>query len=167
MIIAKPVLKNEFWILQKDQEKIGNIESLGDGYAVTIGNHSVKVENITAIKKTQNVIFEKITVAKHAATKSVYGYDTGCVAYNPVWDLKRRLPLFTKRRKSKSWFAAGWYAIKQKNIWQVTHNPKLISIKRYQYHGPYQTAIAAEEKKSQLNVSTSNSIGSCTPNVIG
>jgi hypothetical protein len=52
MIIAKPVLKNEFWILRQDQKKIGNIESLGDGYAVRINNQIVKIKNINAIKNT-------------------------------------------------------------------------------------------------------------------
>jgi hypothetical protein len=167
MIIAKPVLKNEFWILRQDQKKIGNIESLGDGYAVRINNQIVKIKNINAIKNTTDVVFEKISVTKSRTPKSVYGYETGCPIYNPVWDLKRRLPLFTKQRNSKSWFAAGWYAIQQKNVWQVAHNPKLISVKRYQYHGPYQTAVAAEEKKSQLNISTSSSISDCTSNVNG
>lgn len=150
MIIAKPVLKNEFWILQRDQEKIGNIESLGDGYAVRIDNQVVKVKSITALKKTTDLVFEKIPVSKSRAHRSVYGYDTDCAVYNPLWDLKRKLPLFTKQRKSKSWFAAGWYAIQQKNVWQVVQNPKLITVKRYQYHGPYQTAVAAEEKKATL-----------------
>lgn len=150
MIIAKPVLKNEFWILQKDQEKIGNIESLGDGYAVTIGDHIVKVKNINTIKKTQNVVFEKINMVKHTTSNSVYGFDTGCVAYNSIWDLKRRLPLFTKRKKSKSWFAAGWYTIKQKNVWQTIYNPKLISVKRYPYHGPFKDLQSAETKLCQI-----------------
>ena len=56
MIVAKPVLKNEFWILQKNQEKIGNIELSSHGYAVTIGGQKFTVKNIQSIRKN-NVDF--------------------------------------------------------------------------------------------------------------
>jgi len=75
----------------------------------------------------------------------VHGYATGCRAYNPMWDVKHRLPLFTKEKKSKSWFAAGWYAVRQHRSWKVVRNPKLIVLERYQYQGPFHTAELAQK----------------------
>jgi hypothetical protein len=144
MIIAKPVLKNEFWILQKDQQKIGNIKSQGKEYSITIGNQKFTVKNIKTIQKN-DVVFEKINFKKPRPIDQVYGFDTGCFAYNVLWDLKRKLPLFTKQRKSRCWFAAGWYKIKFRDQWSVIQNPKLISINRYPYHGPYYTCHDAEQ----------------------
>jgi hypothetical protein len=143
MIVAKPVLKNEFWILQKDQEKIGNIKSLGQGYSITIGNQKFTAKNIQSIQKN-DVVFEKINFKKPQNSNQVYGFDTGCPAYNAVWDLKRKLPLFTKQRKSRCWFAAGWYRIKFRDDWSVIQNPKLISINRYPYQGPFYTCQSAQ-----------------------
>lgn len=145
MIVAKPVLKNEFWILQKDQEKIGNIQTAENGYAVTVSGQKFTVKNIQTIRKN-NVIFEKINFKKSQIATQVYGYNTGCPAYNPVWDLKRKIPLFTKRKKSRCWFAAGWYRVQIHNQWRVLHNPKLIVIRRHNYFGPYMDSLTAEKE---------------------
>jgi len=63
-----------------------------------------------------------------------------------MWDIKRKLPLFTKQTKSKSWFAAGWYQLKQHRAWKVVHNPKLILLERYPYRGPF---ISKEQASDQ------------------
>jgi hypothetical protein len=63
-----------------------------------------------------------------------------------MWDVKHRLPLFTKENKSKSWYAAGWYAVKQHRAWRLLRNPKLIVLERYQYQGPFHTQESARDK---------------------
>jgi hypothetical protein len=62
-----------------------------------------------------------------------------------MWDVKHRLPLFTKENKSKSWYAAGWYAVKQHRSWKLIRNPKLIVLERYQYQGPFHTQEEARK----------------------
>jgi hypothetical protein len=47
--------------------------------------------------------------------------------------------MYTKTRKSKSWFAAGWYSIKRGRNWKVVQDPKLITLQRYPYQGPFKT----------------------------
>ena len=74
------------------------------------------------------------------------GYPSGSRVYNPVWDVQQGLPLFTKKRKSKSWFAAGWYQVRQRKTWAVTQSPKLITLERYDYQGPFYTQ---EEAKNE------------------
>jgi len=135
-------LKNEFWILQKNQEKIGNIELSSHGYAVTIGGQKFTVKNIQSIRKN-NVVFEKINFKKSQVFNQVYGYNTGCPAYNPVWDLKKKIPLFTKRKKSRCWFAAGWYRVRIRNQWCVLQNPKLIVVNRHEFLGPFSNSQSA------------------------
>ena len=36
MIVAKPVIDQQFWILQRDEEKIGNVEAFAGGYQVEL-----------------------------------------------------------------------------------------------------------------------------------
>ena len=38
MILAKPVVDNQYWILKKDNQKVGNIQAVDDGYQITIQN---------------------------------------------------------------------------------------------------------------------------------
>jgi len=92
MIVAKPVIDNQYWILKQDDEKIGNVQAVDGGFALTIRNKVAKFKTIRML-----------------------------------------------RRQSKSWFAAGWYSIKQHRSWKVLQNPKLIVLERYTYQGPFYT----------------------------
>ena len=38
-LIAKPVVDKQFWILQENNQKVGNIEACAGGYQVKINGH--------------------------------------------------------------------------------------------------------------------------------
>jgi hypothetical protein len=149
MIIAKPVVKDKFWILKKDDAKVGNIEASSDGFTVRLNDTVTRVKNISSIRHNPDFAFEAPPISKKsAAENSVHGYVTGTRSFNGMWDVKRKLPLFTKSRKSKSWYAAGWYWLKQHRDWEIVQNPKLISLQRYPYQGPFHTREQANEHNS-------------------
>lgn len=145
MILAKPVIANQYWILKKDNRKIGNVIADNTGYVVTIDNSTSRFKTIRSLSRTADIEFEDAVEPVKAPTDWVHGYNTGCRALNPVWDVKNKLPLFTKNTKSKSWFAAGWYTIKQHCNWKAVQNPKLIVLERYSYQGPFHTKDQANE----------------------
>lgn len=158
MIIAKPVIDNQFWILQQNDQKIGNITATADGgYEVKILNSSNVYKTLPMIRRAgiEFVPAEKRSRVSHT---EVHGYVTGCRAYNGMWDVKHRLPLFTKTQKSMSWFAAGYYWIKQHQNWKLQHNPKLILLERYAYHGPFRTRDhAGTEPTTDINICETHS----------
>ena len=138
MIIAKPVIDKQFWILQKDNRKIGNVEACAGGYQVSINNHVIQYKTMHQVQKNIPMQFEPCVKKKvTASTQMVHGFPTKTKPHNAVWDVTHKLPLFTKARKSKSWFAAGWYKISQHRNWRVMQDPKLITLQRYPYQGPY------------------------------
>lgn len=146
-LIAKPIIDKKFWILTDESGKRGNIEQETDGqYRVLFDNTYTIYKNIASIRKSIPFVFaDKIKATKPKKnTREVYGYDVGCRAFNPVWDVKRQLPIFTKTDKSRSWYAAGWYAVRQDADYEVMRNPKMILIHRYQYHGPFHDQQQAE-----------------------
>ena len=59
-----------------------------------------------------------------------------------------KVPLFAKSAKSKSQYCAGYYVIKFRKGWVKSFCPKLITLERYPFHGPYKTEI---EMKAMLN----------------
>jgi hypothetical protein len=146
MILAKPVVDKQYWILKQDNQKVGNIQAVDDGYQITIRNKTVSYKTIPMLRTQENVEFEPAAKTAKESNRSVHGYDTDCRVYNPIWDVKHRLPLFTKDTKSKSWFAAGWYTVKQHRTWRVVQNPKLIVLERYKYQGPFHTKEEANDK---------------------
>lgn len=139
MIIAKTVVPNQFWILKQDEEKVGNIQATGDGFQVCINNEVQTFKSVKMIRQRVGVDFEPSIKTTKPPQDVIYGIKTGCKAYNSIFDVRRQLPLFTKTRKSKSWYAAGWYKVQQNRIWQIMQNPKLITLQRYEYVGPFAT----------------------------
>lgn len=145
-IVAKPVVDKRYWILRKDNQKVGALEAEGDGYTLRIENDVKKFKTIPMVRKTTDIEFAALERTTPVKKNEVYGFLTGCRAFNPMWDVKHKLPLFTKERKSKSWYAAGWYVIKQHRNWKVSQNPKLIVLERYPYQGPFHSEEQAHDK---------------------
>jgi hypothetical protein len=148
-IVAKPVIDKQFWILQEDNRKIGNVEACQDGYQVRINNQIEQFKTIRMLQQRVNIKFEHIPkTAKTRTGHEVHGYPTAGRVYNGIWNVPNKLPLFTKTTKSKSWYAAGWYAVKQGRHWETVQDPKLIVLQRYPYHGPFLTKEEANEHTS-------------------
>jgi hypothetical protein len=144
-IIAKPVIDKQFWILKQDDKKIGNIEACPGGYQVVINNQVEQYRSIRMAAQRANIHFETSVKPSKPDTHLVHGYPASGRVHNPVWDVPHQLPLYTKTKKSKSWFAAGWYAIKRGRKWRTIQDPKLIALERYKFHGPFQTKEQASE----------------------
>jgi len=147
MIVAKPVIPNRYWILKQDNRKVGQIEADDSGVTVKIQNRVAGYKTIRMASREANIEFTKLSSAKPVANQ-VHGFEVTGRVYNPVWDVKHRLPLFTRDTKSKSWYAAGWYMVKQHRAWKAVQNPKLITLQRYQYQGPFHSKEQANESVS-------------------
>jgi hypothetical protein len=145
MIEAKPVIPNKYWILKQNNRKVGQIEADESGVTVKIQNRVAGYKTIRMAGREANIEFTKMSSVK-PITNQVHGFEVTGRVYNPVWDVKHRLPLFTRETKSKSWYAAGWYLVKQHRDWKTVQNPKLISLQRYNYRGPFQTKEQANDK---------------------
>ena len=146
MIVAKPVIDNQYWILKQDDEKIGNVQAVDGGFALTIRNKVAKFKTIRMLRRQANIEFAEPEHVTPIPKDRVHGYPTGCRTHNGMWNVQLKLPLFTKTTKSKSWFAAGWYSIKQHRSWKVLQNPKLLVLERYTYQGPFYTEEQARDQ---------------------
>jgi hypothetical protein len=147
MIVAKAVIPNQYWILRQDDRKIGNIEAGPDGYQVRIDNQVHRFKTIRMMKQRVPIDFEAPTQKKPAKlANEVNGYHTTGRPYNAIYDVRHQVPLWTREPRSKSWYAAGWYRVKQGRTWSVIECPKLIMLDRYQYQGPFRTQAEAESQ---------------------
>jgi hypothetical protein len=146
-LVAKPVIDKQFWILQDGDQKVGNIEACAGGYQVKIQNQTAQFKTIRMAAQRINIHFESINkINTHKVAKNlVHGYPTVGKIYNPVWDVKMKLPVYTKTAKSKSWFAAGWYRVKKGRSWVTVQDPKLIVLQRYAYAGPFESQEQADK----------------------
>jgi hypothetical protein len=137
MLVAKVIADKQYWILQDADQKVGNIEAWDGGYQVRIHDQVKQFKTIKLAARESNIVFEKGVTTSKPDNSLVHGFPVSGRCYNPVWDVSHRLPLYTKTRKSKSWFAAGWYSIRRGRKWKLIQDPKLIALQRYAYQGPF------------------------------
>jgi hypothetical protein len=151
MLIAKPVINKQFWILQDGNQNVGNVEACAGGYQVKINNQITQYKTIRMLAQRINVKFEDpVAKVKTQRAIEVHGYPAKGRVCNPIWDVKMKLPIYTKTNKSKSWFAAGWYMIKKGRSWTMLQDPKLIMLQRYAYQGPYYSQQQANDTHTKI-----------------
>ena len=142
-IIAKPVVKNKFWIVESNGNKIATIQAIDEdgGVAYVHDDQREVFPSIKLLSKKYNIAFAKAEkpVREKSDHYDVYGFPTNSVPHNQVLDVQRYLPIYTKGAKSKSFFCAGYYIVKFSNTWVRAYCPKLITLNRYEYQGPFKT----------------------------
>ena len=118
MILAKPVIENKYWILKENDQKVGVVEAVPGGFTVRLYNDESQYKTIRTIKNKTRIEFQPAPERKKVVPgMEVNGFATDAKPFNAVYDVQRRLPMFTKKRKSKSWFAAGYYQIEVNGEW--------------------------------------------------
>ena len=147
-LVAKPIVKNQFWIVTDGNKKVGNIEANNAGYGVQINGTFLQFNNAEELKKQTHIKFENLKQEKSKVTIPYPEYPTTSRVYNSICDVTRGLHLYTKTRKSKCLHAAGWFVLNQTGTETVVFCPKYIFIQRYPYKGPYKTE---SEAKLQIN----------------
>lgn len=142
-LIAKPIIKNQFWIVTDGNKKVGNIEVNSAGYGVQLNGRVLQFNNTSDLKKKTQIRFEPIKSNKTKAALPYPQYPTPSRIYNSIFDIKRGLHLFTTTQNSKCQHVAGWFVLDQNEISTVVFCPKYIFIQRYSYQGPFKTEAEA------------------------
>jgi hypothetical protein len=139
-LIAKPIVKGEYWVVTDGDKKVGNVIADGTGFEVKLNGSITHYKTTNAIKRQTKIDFQ--TVDKKKPVPPLSSFPTPSKTYNNVLDIKRKIHIFTKTTKSKCYHAAGWYVLNQGEP-QVVFCPKYIFVQRYEYSGPYKTETEA------------------------
>jgi len=152
---AKPIIDNKFWIVEENGLKIATLRKNEDNRFVMSNEAGVKIYD-TKVELTREFgkdffIAKIVKESIDALPNEVHGYGTSTNPHNAMFDIRKKLPLFTKSEDSKSLYCAGYYTIKFDKGWVKSFCPKLITLQRYEYQGPFKTEI--EMKQVLANVS--------------
>lgn len=153
-IHAKPIVDGKFWIVEQNGNKIGTLHKKENNKFVLSSNDGnsffgKKEELITAFGK--DFFGAKVkTIVSDQEVRDVYGYPTSCHPYNPMFNVQKKLPLFTKSFASKSLYCAGYYIIKFDKGWVRSFCPKLITIERYENRGPFKSELEMKQVLSNV-----------------
>jgi len=150
---AKPIIDGKFWIIEDQGNKIGTLQKDDtERFVLTSKNNRSVFESIKSLEKRfgNNFFISAKEEDPITTNNEIYGYNTNCEPHNPMYDVKKKLPLFTKSNASKSIYCAGYYAIKFDKGWVRSFCPKLITVQRYEYRGPFKTEIELRQVLSNV-----------------
>lgn len=151
--IAKPVVKNKFWVVEDQGHRVATIQAVEDGGFVYV--HDDQRERFTSIKilsKQYNITFDKVNKkSSKILGNDIHGYPTQAKPHNELYDVTRRLPVYTKTAKSKSYYCAGYYVVQFDNHWAKAYCPKLITLNRYPFRGPFATQEEMLQELRKVN----------------
>lgn len=149
---AKTLIPEKEWLVRNSFGKIGSISKNKLGYEFLFKGHIVPFKSLSEIGDALgDVNFEDgdgLTV--ESIDYSIYGFPCDSKPFDPVYDVKRKLPIFIKNEQSKSQHCAGYYIIKFRKGWVKSFCPKLISLDRYDFAGPFRTDEEATAKYNEV-----------------
>ena len=169
---AKTLVKDKFWIVEQNGQKLGTLQKQENNGWIFLSKQDQR-----QVFHTQESLFTKFgfnifddTIkeqeksvdkwdVKQAENFEVHGYPCSQKPYNPLWDVQKNLPLYTKTPKSKSMFCAGYYIVKFETVnWRKAYCPKIITLQRYKYEGPMKskTEMVARLNDALKNTNSSN-----------
>jgi hypothetical protein len=153
-ITAKTLIKDKFWIVEQNGQKLGTLQKKDNNGWIYLN----KIEKETQVYPTAESLIKKFGVdifAKSNNVKSdaiketdnfdVHNYPCSQHPYNPMFDVQKQLPVYTKTPKSKSQFCAGFYIICFEKGWRKAYCPKMITLSRYEYKGPMKTKLEMQQ----------------------
>lgn len=147
-LIAKPIVKGEYWVVTDGDKKVGNVIANNSGFDVKLNGSSKHFKTTGDVRKKTKIEFQTIKTNKTKIELPFATHPTPSKIYNSLFDVKRKIHLFTKTLKSKCYHAAGYYVINQTGQNEVIFCPKYIFIQRYPYIGPFKTE---DEAKGMIN----------------
>lgn len=154
---VKVLVANQIWMLKEQGKKLGTLSKEKRGYAFFKKGTRTPLKDLSAVKQKfgpdlfSNISDDFSSKKTSNDEKFIYDYPCSSQPFNPVYNLKKKLPVFAKSNKSKSLYCAGYYVIKFRNRWVRCFCPKLITLERYPYHGPYKTEAEMKAVLNQVN----------------
>lgn len=149
---AKTIIKDKFWIVERDGNKIGTICVDDDRFMFSSKDGVKYFDNKKQLeRRLGQTVFERQENAEIEVEKVVHGYPVSTTPFNAMFNVKKRLPLFTKSSKSKSLYCAGYYIIQFNKGWVKSFCPKLITLDRYQFKGPFRDTITMRQELSNVS----------------
>jgi len=144
--VAKPIVKNQYWVITDGEKKVGNVIANGSGFDVKMNGSQTHYKNTTEIKRTTNIEFQTVKSNKTKIQIPFADYPTTGKIFNSILDIKRKLHIYTKTQKSKCFYAAGWFILNHTGEDEIVFCPKYIFVQRYPYTGPFKSRVDAEQQ---------------------
>jgi len=148
------------WLVHQGENKLGILnKDVQDHYFYITGKELLEFDNDNQVQEhfgNVKLFEEQIgTSAKVQDTYYIGGYavdypdpfaiEEGHPDYNPD------LPLYSKIEGNSVYYSAGYYCINFEKGWKQANSPKLATLEKYGYEGPYKTELEMRQRLRFLN----------------
>lgn len=155
---AKVLIPEKEWLIRNGESKIGSISKEKKEFIFLRKGLRIKFRDLSEIQSQYGIEIPEHLLKKTKkvnsnfdADYSIYEFPCSSKPFEPVYNLKKRLPIFAKSSKSKSRYCAGYYVIKFRKGWVKSFCPKLITLERYPYYGPFKTETEMKQTLNAVN----------------
>lgn len=137
-ILNKDVQDHYFYITGKELLEFDNDNQVQEHF----GNVKLFEEQIGASAKVQDTYYIKGYAVDYP---DPFAIEEGHPDYNPD------LPLYSKIEGNTVYYSAGYYCINFEKGWKQANSPKLATLEKYGYEGPYKTELEMRQRLRALN----------------
>ena len=148
---VKVLVANQVWMIKEQGKKLGTLSKEKRGYAFFKKGSRTPFKDLSAVKQKfgpdlfSNISDDFSLRKTRDYEKFIYDYPCNSQPFNPVYNLKKKLPVFAKSNKSKSLYCAGYYVIKFNKGWVKSFCPKVITLERNEFKGPFKTEFEMKQ----------------------
>lgn len=148
------------WLVHQGEHRLGILnKDIQQNFTYITGKEFVSFTDETEVLHhfgNVNLFDEQITTpAQVQDTYYIRGYEVdypqpiALEEDNP--DYSAQLPLYTKIAGSTVYYAAGYYCVNFEKGWKHAHGPKLATLEKYGFEGPFKTEIEMRIRLKDLN----------------
>lgn len=155
MSVKLKTITEKSWLVIGDTEdvRIGLLTEIRNQYVLMVAGAKQQFLNRKEVNTYFNEdVFSNVTepVVEDTVKKDYFinGYPVDFDNPSEVLVKGNKLPLFSKKSTSDVYYSAGYYCLNFPKNWMPAYCPKLSTLDRYEYAGPFKTEI---EMRNSLN----------------
>ena len=148
------------WLVHQGPSKLGILnKDVQEHYTFITGKDLVKfydqgevVEHFGNINLFNEVINSLTKTAERVFIKGFeIDYENPLIIDSSDPDYMEDLPIYAKIEGKGIYYAAGYYCINFEKGWKKSHGPKLATLLKYGYEGPFKTELEMRQRLKTLN----------------
>ena len=148
------------WLVHQGPSKLGILnKDVQEHYTYITGKELVKFEDKDAVVEhfgNLNLFSEVVTVPTQTSEKVfIKGFevehDDPIIIDATHPDYRDDLPVYAKVAGKGIYYAAGYYCIHFEKGWKKSRGPKLATLLKYGYEGPFKTELEMRQRLKVLN----------------
>jgi len=148
------------WLVKQGDSKLGILnKDVQEKYVYITGKELLKFDNEDEVCATfGNIELFSNQVSESHQKQDTYYINGFAVDYEEPFaieedhaDYNPKLPLYTKIEGNKVYYAAGYYCINFEKGWKQANGPKLATLLKYGFTGPFKTEMEIRQQLRFLN----------------